>query len=114
MCEKRLEIRLTSEELEKIKKNALKVDKEYHAFVRCSAIDMCVIVLNHDVVTEHNEQISAYRNTINQLVFTIIKIANYFPADLEYILEETKLLLKCEKTVLKISIKDFDENRKKF
>jgi hypothetical protein len=112
VCKKRLEIRLSAEELEKIKKNASKIKMEYHAFTRKSATDMCIVLLNNDVITEHKKQISAYFNCIVDLFYTVIKISRYVPCDLDEIVKISNNLLDCENVFLNSYIKDFERKEK--
>ena len=85
---------------------------EYHAFTRMSATDMCIIVLNDAIITEHNNEITAYKNGIVDLFYTVIKISGYVPWDLNEIVKTSNDLIKCEKIFLKTFIKDFEANRK--
>lgn len=95
-------IRISEDELEQIKVNAEACGKTVSAYVREAAINMCVLSIDNAPVTKHTNEISSYRNAVNQLVFTIKKTGNYTPADLEYILEKTNEIVRSEKEFLNI------------
>lgn len=105
-------IRLSKKELERIQNNAKSCDKTISAYVRETALNMCVINVDNSCITKHTNEISAYRNAINQLVFTIKKTGNYTPVDLEYILEKTNELLKNEKEFLNTYSKSIESEKK--
>lgn len=88
---------VTENELKQIKKNASACNKTVSAYVREVALNMCTIPIDYTVITEHTDELSAYRNAVNQLIYTIKKTGNYVPADLEYILAKTNEMLKSEK-----------------
>ena len=94
--DKALHIRLSEGEWEQIEKNARACDKTVSAYVREMALNMCMLYVEEECITEHTYELSSYRNAINMLVFTIIKNKNYVPADIEYILEKTKQVMKSE------------------
>ena len=93
-------IRLSEDELEQIRKNAEACGKSVSAYVRETAVNMCILNIDNKCITEHTDEISSFRNAINQLIFTIKKTGNYTPLDLEYILEKTKEMMKSEKEFL--------------
>ena len=105
-------IRLPEKELQQIKKNAAVSNKTVSAYIRETALNMCVINIDNTCITEHTNEISSYRNAINQLIFTIKKTGNYTPVDLEYILEKTNDMLKSEKELLNV-YKNSVESEKK-
>ena len=108
----RLEIRLPEKELEQIRKNAEACDKTVSAYVRETALNMCVITPPAEEITKHTNEISAYRNTINQLIFTIKQTGYYNPLDIEYILDKINLLLESEKELLNTYSKSNESFRK--
>lgn len=93
-------LRLSEADLEQIQANAEACGKTVSAYVRETALNMCVINIDNTPITKHTNEISSYRNAVNQLIFAIKKNGNYTPADLEYILEKTSLTLKSEKEFL--------------
>lgn len=97
---KQIKLMVSEKEFEQIKSNAAACGKNTSAFLREVALNLCVINTDTTCITEHTSEISSYRNAINQLVFTIKKTGKYTPADLEYIIEKTNLLLKSEKEFL--------------
>ena len=103
---------VTESELKQIKKNASACDKTLSAYVREVALNMQTIPFDHSIVTLHSNEISAYRNAINTLVYTIKRTGTYTPADLEYILTKTKEILKSEKTFLQNYISFIEETKK--
>lgn len=105
-------IRLSEKELEQIQKNAAACDKTVSAYIRDIAVNMCILTPDNTCVTNHTDEISAYRNAINQLVFTIKKTGNYSSIDLEYILDKTNQILKSEREFLN-SYRNSIESEKK-
>lgn len=108
----RLDIRLPEEELEQIRKNAEACNKTVSGYIREVALNMCVLSSDNENVIKHTNEISAYRNSVNQLIFTIKKTGNYTPVDLEYILDKTIEILKSEKEFLR-TFNKFVESEKK-
>lgn len=96
----RLEIRLPENELEQIKKNAKACNKTVSAYIREVGLNMAIIQIDNTCITDHTHEITAYKNAIHSLIFTIRKTGNYTPVDLEYIFEKTNELLKTEKEFL--------------
>lgn len=105
-------IRLSEEELTQIKNNALACGKSVSAYIRETAINMSVLNIDNECITKHTNEITAYRNAINHLVFTIKKTGNYTPVDLEYILDKTNDLLKSEKSFLDNHSKSIESIKK--
>lgn len=105
-------IRLSDKELLQIKNNALACERSVSAYVRESALNMCILNVDDSCVTNHINEISASRNAINQLVFTIKSTGNYTPVDLEYILEKINEILKSEKIFLNKYDKAVESNKK--
>lgn len=95
-----IKIMVSQEENELIRKNAKACDKIPSAYIREMAMNMYVLPCDYSVVKEHTKQISAIRNVITQLVFTIKKSGCYVPLDLEYILERMKDIFKLENQFL--------------
>lgn len=107
-----LKIRISEDDLEQIQRNAKVCDKTVSAYVRETALNMCVPSPDYKVITDHTAQISACRNAINQLIFTIRKTGSYVPVDIEYILEKTNSMLKSEGEFIDAMIESNDKNRK--
>ena len=83
-----ISLRFRSDELEQVRKNARSLEMTTSAYVRCIARDLLVYRYQHQVVSDHTHQLTATRNAINQLVYSIRKTGEYVPADLEYILDK--------------------------
>lgn len=100
---KNIQIKLLVDEHEhqQITDNAKACGKTTSAYMRETALNMCVVNIDNSCIAEHTTEISALRNAINQLVFTIKRTGNYTPVDLEYILEKTNEMLDSEKEFLK-------------
>lgn len=94
-------VRLPEEELDQIKRNAKACGKTVSAYVRETALDMCVLRFDYAYVTAHTNEISALRNAITSLIFTIKKRGEYVPVDIEYILERMDEISKLEKEFIK-------------
>lgn len=92
-----IKLMVSPEENEIIRKNAKACDRVPSAYIREMALNMYVLPCDYSAVTEHTKQISAIRNAITQLVFTVKKSGCYVPLDLEYILERMKDIFKLEK-----------------
>lgn len=107
-----IKLLVNENELQQIKNNALACGKSVSAYIRETALNMCVLNIDDSCVTAHTNEISAYRNAVNQLVFTIKKTGNYTPVDLEYILEKTTEILKSEKIFLNNYSKAIESNKK--
>ena len=104
-------LRISEEELEQIQENARYCGKTVSAYIRETALNMAIINIDNEMVEAHTNEIVAYKNAINQLVFTIKKTGGYDPVDLEYILEKTRGLLSSEKKFL-IDFNKFSTNIK--
>ena len=105
-------IRLSEKELLQIQNNAKACGLTVSAYIRETALNMCILPYDTNSITDHTNEISAYRNAINQLVFTIKKTGNYTPVDLEYILDKTSELLKSEKEFLNIYKNSIESEKK--
>ena len=114
MSNNKVQIKLvvTEDEQEKIKTNAKACDKTVSAYIRETALNMCVMMTDYSVVTDHTAELSAYRNAINQLIFTIRKTGSYVPVDIEYILEKTNLMFKSEVKFLNMFSQSVTDNKK--
>ena len=104
-----LSIRVTHEEYEQIKMNAQACGQSISAYAKQNALEMQVIKPDLSIVAENTAQLHEQRMAVTQLIYTIKKTNNYVPADLEYILEKTKLILK-QQTVF---VEQFKEHTKK-
>lgn len=83
-----ISLRFRSDELEQVRKNARALGMTTSAFIRCTACDLLVYRYQHQVVSDHTHQLTALRNAINQLIYSICKTGEYVPSDLEYILDK--------------------------
>lgn len=109
---KQIKIYVTEAELNQIKKNAKVCDQTVSAYVRESALNMCVVPIDLTIIREHTEQISAYQNVVNHLIYTIKRIGDYVPADLEFIFEKTSEILRIEKSLLEQYTRHVDTTEK--
>lgn len=109
---KSLHIRLSEDDWDAIEKNAKVCGKTMSAYVRNVALEMCLLHIEHEYITEHTHEISSYKNAVSVLVYTIMKTQNYVPKDLEYILEKTDMILKLEKQFFAKHIAFGEGNRK--
>lgn len=107
-----IKLMVNEKELQQIKNNALACGKSTSAYIREIALNMCILNIDDSCVTNHTNEISANRNAINQLVFTIKSTGNYTPVDLEYILEKINEMLKSEKIFLNNYDKAIESNKK--
>ena len=107
-----LYIRLKEDELQQIKKNAAACGRTTSAYIRETALNMCVLETDYQAILDHTNELSAFRNTINQLVFTIRKTENYTPKDLEYILDKVEDIFQSEIEFLSLMDKAVDANQR--
>ena len=105
-------IRVSEKDMEQIQQNARVTDKTVAAFVREVATDFCVLKVDYESIINHTKEISALRNAVNQLVYTIKKTGDYVPADLEYILEKINEISKSENEFLNMMLEDKDAKSK--
>lgn len=105
-------IRLSEDELEQIQQNAAAMDKTVSAYVRYIAKDFCVLKYDYETILQHTHEITALRNAINQLVYTIKKTGEYVPADLEFILDKMNEISKSEKEFVGNMLNDKDKKTK--
>ncbi len=96
-----LHIRLSDEEYQTIKENAKAAEKTVSAYVRYIACNMCILQHNYSLIEEHTNQLTAIKNAIVQLTYTIIKTRKYVPTDLEYIYNKFSEIVKTENEFLK-------------
>ena len=89
-----LSIRISSGEHEQIKMNAQACGQSVSAYVKQNALSMQMIKPDQSVISENTAQLHEQRMAVMQLIYTIMKTETYVPADLEYILEKTKEMLK--------------------
>lgn len=106
-----IKLLVTPEENEQIRKNAMACDRVLSAYVREMAMNMYVLKYDLDSVTEHTKEISKLSQCINPLVYTICRIGNYFPADLEYILERMNKIYELERQFLQNDFEFHNEIR---
>lgn len=100
--ENEIRMRVSEEEYNLIKRNAAACDKTTVAYLRELGLNMCIVPMDLNIITEHTAVITSYRNAVNQLIFTIKKTGNYTPLDLEYILDKTRDILNSEKKLLEL------------
>lgn len=105
-------IRLPEDELEQIRNNANACGRTVSAYIREMALNMCIFDPDDSCIEKHTTELSAHRNAVVQLIFTIKKTGNYTPADLEYILDKTNEMLKSEKELLNIYINSVESEKK--
>ena len=103
---------VSKKEREQIERNAKVCDRTVSAYIREVALNMCFLELNYDCVMDHTHEISSYKNAIYQLVFTIKKMGNYTPADLEYIVNATNEILESENEFLNLYDKSVESEKK--
>ena len=101
-----LHIRLSEEEYQIIKQNATASEKTVSAYMREMSLNMCILSPDYSCISEHTKQLSAIKNAIIQLTFTIIKSGKYVPPDLEYIHNKIKEVCKTENDFLEKYIKN--------
>lgn len=104
-----LSIRISSGEHEQIKMNAQACGQSVSEYVKQNALSMQMIKPDQSVISENTAQLHEQRMAVMQLIYTIMKTETYVPADLEYILEKTKEMLK-QQTVF---LEEFKEHTKK-
>lgn len=104
-----IKIMVSPEENELIRKNAKACDKIPSAYIREMAMNMYVLKCDYRAVEEHTKQISAIRNSLTHLIFTIRKTGSYVPADIEWILEKMNAIFKLERQFLQNDLKFRDE-----
>ncbi|MGI6270183.1 MAG: plasmid mobilization protein [Candidatus Howiella sp.] len=105
-----LKLLVNKQELEQIKKQCC-CGKTVSAYLRETALNMCVVHIDSTYITKHINEISAYRNAVNMLIFSIKQTRNYVPLDLEYIVEKTNQILKLEKEFLNIYQKSIESEK---
>lgn len=94
---------VNEEEKLRVHMNARAADRSVSAFVKEMALDMCIIKFGPDkIIDNHIAEISALRNGIFQLIYTIEKTGDYFPADLETIRELMQKISESEKRFLQM------------
>ena len=104
---------VSEEEKLRIQKNAKVADRSVSAFIKEMSLDMCIIESGPDkIISDHIAEISALRNGIFQLVYTIQKTGDYFPADLDTICELMQRILESEKSFLQMMEKENPKVRK--
>lgn len=87
--------------------NARAADRSVSAFVKEMALDMCIIKFGPDkIIDNHIAEISALGNGIFQLIYTIQKTGDYFPADLDTICELMQKISESEKSFLQMMEKE--------
>mgnify|MGYP003300736815 CR=1 FL=1 len=109
---KRFELRCSEKEFQQIEANAKACNKSVSAYIRETALNVCILNPNDSYIEKHTTEISAHRNAVVQLIFTIKKTGNYTPADLEYIVEKTNEMLKSEKELLNIYRNSVESEKK--
>lgn len=95
-----LSIKVSQEEYAQIKMNAQACGQSISAFLKQNALEMKIIKPDQSIISENTAQIHEHRMAVIQLIYTIIKTNSYVPADLEYILDKTKSILKLENNFL--------------
>lgn len=104
---------VSDEEQLQIKKNARAAGKTVSAYMRETSLNFFVFDCdNSDVINDHIHEISALRNSINQLIYTIEKTGDYYPAELETIHELMVEIMSSEKSFLTMMEKDIAKRRK--
>ncbi len=99
--DRQIKIVVSNSEHEQIANNAISCGRTVSAYIREMALNMCILENDYTCVEQHTAEISAYRNAVTQLIFTIKMMGNYTPADLEYIVDKTNEILKSEKEFLR-------------
>lgn len=94
-------IRLSKKDLAQIKKNAAACNQTVSSYVRDSALNMCVVPIDVGIIDSYKEEIQGYRNAITMLTYTIKRKGCYTPLDIEFILENSKSILKSHQNLLK-------------
>ena len=93
---------VTDRDYQQIKNNARACDQTLNAYLRESALNMCVVPIDLEIIKQYKESIDSYRNAISQLIYTIKRTGQYVPADLEYILDNSKNILARHKELEQI------------
>lgn len=110
-----IKILVTQEEQMQIKNNAKAVGRTVSAYIREMALNLCILQCDSgDAVVDHVHEISSLRNSINQLIYTIQKTGDYYPAELEAIHDLVEELMKSENEFLKMMEKDIPKKKKAF
>ena len=109
----KITIRVTEKEKETIQNLAKSVGKSVTAYIRDASLDLCVLKYDpSDSVEKHTHEISSLRNSINQLIYTIEKTGDYYPAELEAIHGLMVEILESEKKFLAATEKDAEITKK--
>lgn len=110
-----IKILVTPEEQLQIRENAKAVGKTPSAYIRAVALDLCILKCDtHEIVNEHVHEISSLRNAINQLIYTIEKLGDYYPAELEAIHDLMVDVMKSENRFLAMMEKDIPKKQKAY
>ena len=105
-----LKLRVSEKELDQIQSNAQAMDKTVSAYIREVSTNFCVLQCDYQQIIDHKNEITALRNAINQLIYTIIKTGDSVPADLEFILKQMNEITKSENSFVNLML---DEQEKK-
>lgn len=109
-----ISLRFRSDELEQVRKNAASVCMTVSAYIRATASELLVYRYHNKDIIEHTHQITAMRNAINQLIYSIRRTGEYIPSDLEYIIKQMDELTKSEEKLRQYLFDEQDNNERIF
>lgn len=109
-----ISLRFRSDELEQVRKNAASVCMTVSAYIRATASELLVYRYHNKDIIEHTHQITAMRNAINQLIYSIRRTGEYVPSDLEYIIKQMDELTKSEEKLRQYLFDEQDNNERIF
>lgn len=110
---KQVKTYVSPEEYGQIQRNAKACGKTVSAYLRETALNMAVINIDDSNATLRTEAVCATFEEISQLVYKIMRNDTYVPADLTYVLEKAKEMIKVEKSILKEQQEHIDHISKK-
>ena len=110
-----IKILVTAEERLQIQNNAKAAGRTVSAYIREMALNLCILQCDSgNAVIDHVHEISSLRNSINQLIYTIQKTGDYYPAELEAIHDLMEQVMVSENKLLKMTEKDIPRRKKEF
>jgi hypothetical protein len=107
-----IKLLVTPEEDQQIRNNAKAAGRTVSAYIRAMALDLVILQCDTSEINAHVHEISSLRNAINQLIYTIQKTGDYYPAELEAIHDLMEQIMVSEKKFLAKMEKDIPRKQK--
>lgn len=97
-----IQFRVDKTEYNRLKNDADNEGKTMSAYARERTLNPYTLHINYDEIEQHTKEISEIKSAVNRLIYTLVRSGNYYPADIENLIELLNEISVSEKKLIKL------------